>query len=428
MKQRSNIVEFLSVLQQVFAREPPVIARADPPSLQRVPQPGQASAMDREPPAIPPLPPELAAPSPAMERSVPRSGAGDRPPKLPPKPFSPDKQNTRFSSTRPSFVPAQLNVGEQQYITPTSGQQQPYTKPMLPGPQNPSVITRNEQTRRFYTPPNHPITPAYPPQPRRDSYSPVSPLSPEQQHIDLPSASMQGSQPSNFQRQPPRQALFEDPRQTPASHQPGPFQSSQHQRQIPSSQPYPDPRYQPPNSYQAPQAKTNPTGDLLTSPFENPIPGPSLNVAPPPIPRNPQKDALLSALSQTLTQQVQSSHDADMAAIPLLRAQQSALHSALTSMNHEISQLNDLQSLLTSNEAILHRAMRDADKVMEDAKHRKVPNVDDVLVAPTVVARQLYELVADETSLEECRGVVGRALDRGRIGGDVWAKVSLVFF
>lgn len=113
-----------------------------------------------------------------------------------------------------------------------------------------------------------------------------------------------------------------------------------------------------------------------------------------------------------------------MAAIQPLRAQQTALHSALTSMNQEISQLNVLQSLLTSNESILHQAMRDADQVMEDAKHRKVPSVDDVLVAPTVVARQLYELVADETSLEECRGVVGRALDRGRIGGDVWAKVS----
>jgi ESCRT-I complex subunit TSG101 len=113
-----------------------------------------------------------------------------------------------------------------------------------------------------------------------------------------------------------------------------------------------------------------------------------------------------------------------MATIPPLRAQQSALHTTLSAMNREISQLNDLQSLLNSNETILHQAMRDADQVMEDAKHRKVPSVDDVLVAPTVVARQLYELVADETSLEECRGVVGRALDRGRIGGDVWAKVS----
>ncbi len=70
--------------------------------------------------------------------------------------------------------------------------------------------------------------------------------------------------------------------------------------------------------------------------------------------------------------------------------------------------------------------MRDADKVLEDAKRRKVPNVDEVLVAPTVVAGQLYELVADERSLEESRAVVGRALDKGRIGGDVWAKVRIL--
>ena len=62
---------------------------------------------------------------------------------------------------------------------------------------------------------------------------------------------------------------------------------------------------------------------------------------------------------------------------------------------------------------------------MEDAKHRKVPGVDEVLVVPTVVAGQLYELVADERSLEECRGVLAKALDRGRVGGDVWAKVRL---
>lgn len=101
------------------------------------------------------------------------------------------------------------------------------------------------------------------------------------------------------------------------------------------------------------------------------------------------------------------------------------MHTTLAAVNREVTQLNNLQTLLSSNEAILHKAMRDADNVMEDAKHRKVPGVDEVLVAPTVVAGQLYELVADERSLEECRAVVGKALDRGRIGGDVWAKVRV---
>lgn len=88
-----------------------------------------------------------------------------------------------------------------------------------------------------------------------------------------------------------------------------------------------------------------------------------------------------------------------------------------------MSQLNDLEALLSTNEAILHKAMRDADKVLEDAKRREVPNVDDVLVAPTLVAGQLYQLVAEESAIEESRGVLGKALDKGRIGGGVWAKV-----
>ncbi len=67
--------------------------------------------------------------------------------------------------------------------------------------------------------------------------------------------------------------------------------------------------------------------------------------------------------------------------------------------------------------------MRDADKVLEDAKRRTVPNVDEVLVAPTVVAGQLYQSVAEEKAIEESRGVLGKALDKGRIGSGVWAKV-----
>lgn len=90
-----------------------------------------------------------------------------------------------------------------------------------------------------------------------------------------------------------------------------------------------------------------------------------------------------------------------------------------------MSRLNDLETMLCSNEGILHRAMRDADKVLEDAKRRTIPSVDEVLVAPTVVAGQLYQLVAEERAIEESRVVLGKALDKGRIGGGVWARVMM---
>lgn len=201
-------------------------------------------------------------------------------------------------------------------------------------------------------------------------------------------------------RQLPHRPVYQSPLQQPY-HQPYP------------QQPIPNP------------PKPKPPEDLLTSPFENTIPVQAANIAPPPIPPNPQKDALLSALSQTLTQQIQSAHNSNISALPPLRAQQAALTSTLNAINTEMSQLKDLDTLLSSNEAILHKAMRDADKVLEDAKRREVPNVDQVLVAPTVVAGQLYQLVAEERSIEESRGVLGKALDKGRIGGGVWARVKI---
>ena len=48
--------------------------------------------------------------------------------------------------------------------------------------------------------------------------------------------------------------------------------------------------------------------------------------------------------------------------------------------------------------------------------------MDDVLVAPTVVGEQLYGLVAEERALVEARGVLTRALDRGRVGCEGWVK------
>jgi ESCRT-I complex subunit TSG101 len=144
----------------------------------------------------------------------------------------------------------------------------------------------------------------------------------------------------------------------------------------------------------------------------------------PPIPPNPEKDALLHALSQTLVAQTRQVITSNTSATASLTAQQSALLDAHSALQSELEQLEALDNALSSNERILLAAMRDAEQVMHDASSRRRPDIDDVLVCPTVVGGQLYNLVAEERACEEARLAVARALDRGRVGLDVFVKQS----
>lgn len=93
-------------------------------------------------------------------------------------------------------------------------------------------------------------------------------------------------------------------------------------------------------------------------------------------------------------------------------------------MTAEISALESLDGLLENNKQVLHKALQDADAVIESSAHRTSPNVDELLVAPTVVGNQLYELVSEERSLGDALFVLGRAVERGRISAAVFAKMT----
>ena len=143
----------------------------------------------------------------------------------------------------------------------------------------------------------------------------------------------------------------------------------------------------------------------------------------PPVPPNPEKDALLYTLSQRLVSQIQQTVSSNLSAIAPLRAQQAALQTAYSRLQAELGELQQLDAALASNEHILKGAMLDADRVMDDARRRKAPDVDDVLVAPTMVGGQLYALAAEEKGVADALFVLGRALDKGRISVDVFVKV-----
>ncbi|KAH7132245.1 UEV domain-containing protein [Dendryphion nanum] len=445
---KSTIFDFLAVLRGVFAKEPPV--RSKQPQAQQAP-----------PPPPPPPPPadwrrstegRMVAPN-----SPGASSQGPAPPPKPPKPLEQDRGTPRAQVESRYSKPPPL---------PSHPQQQP--------PQNYQHTQRgsydgnnnNNNNWQHSGPPPHnvsqrqaswdanPATPvSKPTRPyvqapgihnyQSDSYqigSPVSPMTPDDQRGTSryqkppPPPPIQAQDQPNFSR--PHQ--YQLPQQTQQQYPPGPpappGPSSQHpfqQQQQPYHRNYP-PQQPAHSQYQAqPQAQPLPPQpapapiNLLDDTLEVTLPSQTNSHAPipaPPIPPNPEKDALLRALSQTLTSHIRQTVSSNTAALAPLRAQQFALQTAYSQLQSELDQLQQLDAVLASNEKILRDAMVEADRVMEEGRRRKAPDVDDVLVAPTVVGGQLYTLAAEEKGIADALFVLGRALDKGRIGADVFVK------
>lgn len=80
--------------------------------------------------------------------------------------------------------------------------------------------------------------------------------------------------------------------------------------------------------------------------------------------------------------------------------------------------------MLSSNTSILQQSLQEADRVIYSAQTREPPPIDDLLVAPTVVANQLYDAAAEERALGDAIFVLGRAVERGRISPTVFVKTT----
>jgi ESCRT-I complex subunit TSG101 len=107
-------------------------------------------------------------------------------------------------------------------------------------------------------------------------------------------------------------------------------------------------------------------------------------------------------------------------------------------LQSEIASLNNLHTTLQSNVSILQHSLHQADGVIADAKRRitsdssapgrstkpaaGLPAIDEVLVAPTVVGKQIYDLVAEERGIQRAIYALQSALVKGRVGVDTWAR------
>ncbi|KAE8445642.1 hypothetical protein EG329_012939 [Mollisiaceae sp. DMI_Dod_QoI] len=390
---KSNVLDFLAILREIFAKEPPVISRQQ----QAPPRPQEAPA----PPPIPPLPPGVGRPAP---ESPAQTAEQAQPPPPPPKPTSNAQPYSAVGQSRRDSglpLPPQPNQETTRYNQQIA--QPPNAQPHAP---------QRSSTLRYES------APPLPPPPQRQFIAGDSSFSPPR---NAPvEAYRQPFQSQAYQQPPPPSNM--NPQYNAQLNRPPPSymqQQTPYQGQQSQWQQYPQ------QAPQQPKPKPPPPPDLLDAPLVLDIPAESsTNLPAPPVPPNPEKDMLLHNLSRAIYSQRQHTLNQTTSSLPGLDAQHKAMLNTLSNMQAEIQALESLNTLLNNNTNILHTALHDADTVIESSQHRTAPNVDELLVAPTVVANQLYDLVCEERSLGDALFVLGRAVEKGRITPAVFAKMT----
>jgi len=351
------------------------------------------------PPAAPPVPPPPKVYKDTSQPAQQSSVLNERPPQPPPKPGAPSSsiptppiQSSPPNRNAPPLppLPAELKATFSQ--SPVSAQGQFQTPPPNFGSLQ-SIGSGHTAIPRFRSRPQEldsPISPIQPnPNPRQYSTYLPPHLQTRPQYQGPPTGPpLQNAPPASYPQQSPLAA-----------------------------------QHPPPQQYiKRPVA---PPIDLLTSPLDVTIPSQAGSLDPlpaPPIPPNPEKDALLQAISHAFVAETQRTMESNKAAVSSLLAQQGALRAAYGVLQSEMDQVQSLDATLDNNEHVLRSAMQEADKVIKDAAGRPRPDIDDVLVCPTVVGSQLYSLVADQKACEATRVALVKGLDRGRITLDVFVK------
>lgn len=97
---------------------------------------------------------------------------------------------------------------------------------------------------------------------------------------------------------------------------------------------------------------------------------------------------------------------------------------SLQNLQTDTNTLGPLSAMLSSNTAILQSSLQEADTVISNSRKHAPPGIDELLVAPTVVGNQLYDVVAEERALGDAIFILGRAVERGKITPTVFAKTT----
>ncbi|KAH0612924.1 uncharacterized protein H6S33_009304 [Morchella sextelata] len=435
---RSTIVDLLEVLRQVFGREPPVYARQQqntpgpqtrnetppplpplPPGLGRTNSPATPPnhAQAAVPPPLPPLPRELSGGTPSVQQQQQVSHAGyqnqhqQSPPPIPPHP------QPQQLYVHPQPQQQHQQQGWPRNESPRGGSLPSYQDQGPPPPPLPPAPHRSEESS--------PVPQQQQPLQYNRAHAPTPYHHPQTYHQIAPPPNSPGSGPALSARStpPPHQNVTPSSRfPSIPSVRPVSFNGFPHS---PHPQSYSMPQQQQQQQQQQPQPHIPPKRpeaiDIMSLPPTEIAPlVPS--AAPPPLPPNPEKDRLIQEITKALQARAEAHHAKMHVSLEQAAAQCEAILRAESNMERERAELARIMELCDKDADILKERITMAGEVIKDAESRELPGVDTVVVAPTVVHTQLYDLVTEDMAIEDTIYVLGKALDKERISLDVFLK------
>ncbi|KAF3932199.1 hypothetical protein ABW20_dc0109568 [Dactylellina cionopaga] len=431
---KSTLVDLCSELKTVFSKEPPLYSKQPPPAAH--PQAGPAT-----PPPRPPLPQEIEA---QRAQAHPTAGTPQQsnqpPPPPPPKAELQHQTPAAYAyTTTPHLYAPQTQSAPQPVASPPT--QPPQSNKHGP-PERPALPQKvpHEEARPAYQ-----VTgPAY--QQRSQTQAPPPPPPPPVPPIPLLARNSIAGPPDAHQ---PPLSRYQQPASPPPTGPPQHHWSPQlspHAHRLsgqydvpinrfPISQPvsprpisfhgYPNHQAASGPSKLGPQpviSSPKPKFNLLDGDDGSMLPISAASAVPPPLPPNPEKDRLINEIAKVLQQKAEAASTKTGASLEQTASQAEAMAKTEAYMERERIELIRVNDMCEKDQRILKERIAMADDLIRDVRDREAPNIDAVVVAPTVVHNQLYELVTDDMAIEDTIYVLGKALDKERITLDVFLK------
>ncbi|KAK6513335.1 hypothetical protein TWF281_004966 [Arthrobotrys megalospora] len=418
---KSTLIDLCGQLKDVFSKEPPLYSKQPPPTTVHSPPPPPVAAPPR-----PPLPQEIEAQRARAAQPPPEQApVAAAPPPPPPPPPKADPAAYAYTTTPHLFIsqsqPAPQPVTSPQNHTPQAA---PPDRPALP-----QKLPHEEPPRPTYQPQTQPQPPPIPPIPSPIRNSTIEPRSPPPPHSPYHHPSPPPLPVHPQHAWPPQQQSHRLSGQYEPINR---FQISQATQRPISIHGYPpsagpsnlNPQQQQPSPSlpQRSQSQRRPQFNILDSDDAGMLPIPTTKSVPPPLPPNPEKDRLITEIAKILQSKADAASSKTMSSLEQTSSQAEAMAKTEAYMERERIELIRINDVCEKDQRILNERIGMADELIREVRDREAPNIDAVVVAPTVVHNQLYELVTDDMAIEDTIYVLGKALDKERITLDVFLK------